>query len=407
MSPSALIQVPLHTVADVIDPHPSHRAPGRVNQGIPFIGIGDLSKNTHTSFPNARMVSRSIFDEHAARYDLQEGLLGLGRVASVGLVVDLPIPDLDSPYVVSPTLAIIKAKSIDKAYLKFQLMSPQVQLQLDALKQGSGRESVGVQKLRNVLIHLPPLDEQRRIVETLDDHLSRLDNALAEVGASLLKFETLERSARALHFSTSDESGGIKQSRIADVTEKAKSIDPKNLGLDTFRYVDIGSISPDSETPQVLEWTPADAAPSRARQQIKSGDVVFSTVRPYQKKIAIVKKDLDGHIASTGFCVLRPIPSVLDTRYLYHYLKSDALMDQVLPLQRGASYPAVGDSDVKNSNIPLPELATQRAIADALDSVVGRVKSLKSQLQDISKTAETMRRSILHSAFSGTLSEEK
>lgn len=262
-------------------------------------------------------------------------------------------------------------------------------------------------ELRKAGFWKPTLDVQRAIVETIDDHLSRLDKALAEVTSALQKFETLERAAMAVHFSPSPDGELQRVVTIAEVTGKAKSLDPKTLGKESFKYVDIGSISPDSETPNVSAWTPISAAPSRARQHIHMGDVVFSTVRPYQKKIAIVDQDLDGHIASTGFCVLRPTPGVLDTRYLFHYLKSDALMDQVLPLQRGASYPAVGDSDVKNSTIPLPDLAAQVAIAEELDQVVGTVKMMKSQLQDISRTANAMRRSVLHSAFSGKLLEEK
>jgi type I restriction enzyme S subunit len=305
-------------------------------------------------------------------------------------------------------LRIVANEKVLPKYLFWAFRSDSVRNQIwDNTRHAVNQASINIRNLSNVVIPVPPLDEQRRIVETLDDHLSRLDKALAEVTSALQKFETLERSAMAAHFSTSAESALVTLAKIADVTEKAKSIDPKSLGSEAFKYVDIGSISPDSETPNVSEWTSTSTAPSRARQHIKLGDVVFSTVRPYQKKIAIVKEELDGHIASTGFCVLRPIPGVLDTRYLFHYLKSDLLMDQVLPLQRGASYPAVGDSDVKNSTIPLPDLATQIAIAEELDSVVGIVKSLKSQLHDVAKAGDTMRRTILHSAFSGKLLEEK
>lgn len=319
------------------------------------------------------------------------------------------VPKLETPSITAVDVAILRVKpeDVDPRWLMWWLNSPQTRATIAALASGTTRQRITRKNLEALDLFLPPLDEQRRIVETLDEHLARLDKALVEVRSALLKFETLERSAMAMHFTTSESSEIVNLTKISDVTEKAKSIDPKTLGSDSFRYVDIGSISPDSEAPNVLEWTPSAAAPSRARQHIKLGDVVFSTVRPYQKKIAIVKEDLDGHIASTGFCVLRPLPGVLDTRYLYHYLKSDALMDQVLPLQRGASYPAVGDSDVKNATIPVPDLDTQKAIAEQLDSVVGIVKSLKSQLQDISVTAVTMRISILHSAFSGTLQEEK
>jgi type I restriction enzyme S subunit len=83
------------------------------------------------------------------------------------------------------------------------------------------------------------------------------------------------------------------------------------------------------------------------------------------------------------------------------------LLDQVLPLQRGASYPAVGDSDVKQATIPLPDLDTQRGIAATLDSVVGTIKSQKGQLQSIIEVTQTLRRSLLHKAFTGELLEGK
>jgi len=34
----------LGDVAHIIDPHPSHRAPEAVSDGIPFAGIGDVSE---------------------------------------------------------------------------------------------------------------------------------------------------------------------------------------------------------------------------------------------------------------------------------------------------------------------------------------------------------------------------
>lgn len=323
----------------------------------------------------------------------------LGAPLGVSAIVgdDLPLG------VIVADLVRIRPGKVNTKFLCYQLNSPRISKLINDSQKGTTRPRVNIQIVRNLPIAVPPIEEQNRIVETLDDHLSRLDKALTEVTSAFLKFETLERSAMALHFSTTE--GFVNLTKILDATEKAKSIDPKILAGDSFMYVDISSISPDSETPNVTDWTSSASAPSRARQHIKSGDVVFSTVRPYQKKIAIVNEVLDGHIASTGFCVLRPVTGVLDTRYLYHYLKSDALMDQVLPLQRGASYPAVGDSDIKNATIPLPNLDVQRAIAEELDSVVGTVKTLKSQLQDVVLLADIMRRSILHAAFSGKLIE--
>lgn len=82
-------------------------------------------------------------------------------------------------------------------------------------------------------------------------------------------------------------------------------------------YVDISSIDSKSnriESPKRMKL--ADA-PSRARQKIRSGDVLFSTVRPYLRNIASVAQRFDGEIASTGFAVLRGAEGI-DPGYLFY-----------------------------------------------------------------------------------------
>ena len=159
------LKTSLGDVADVIDPHPSHRAPAVDDDGIPFIGIGDLRNSGDIDFAKARRVSKKILEEHKARYDRSDFLIGLGRVASIGMVVRLP--DERTDYVVSPTLAVIKAKDMLGQFLFHLLEGPQSQEQFQRFKKGSTRESVGMQILRKIEVHIPPLPEQKRIVEII------------------------------------------------------------------------------------------------------------------------------------------------------------------------------------------------------------------------------------------------
>jgi type I restriction enzyme S subunit len=159
------VRTSLGDVADVIDPHPSHRAPVVDDGGIPFIGIGDLRKTGDIDFAKARRVSKKILEEHKARYDRSDFLIGLGRVASIGMVVRLP--DERTDYVVSPTLAVIKAKDMLGQFLFHLLEGPHSQEQFQRFKKGSTRESVGMQILRKIEVHVPPLTEQKRIVEII------------------------------------------------------------------------------------------------------------------------------------------------------------------------------------------------------------------------------------------------
>lgn len=146
-----------------------------------------------------------------------------------------------------------------------------------------------------------------------------------------------------------------------------ETLSPSESGKDTFVYVDIGSVDRESKKIVGASRIPTAEAPSRARQLLREGDVIVSTVRPNLNAVALVTSDLDGSIGSTGFTVLRPNPQRLDSRYLYFWLTSQGFVDDMVKKATGASYPAVSDRIVLDSFMPVPRLSEQRRIAAILD----------------------------------------
>lgn len=164
---------------------------------------------------------------------------------------------------------------------------------------------------------------------------------------------------------------------LSDVCLPVTKADPVSTGREQVRYVDIGSVDGARHRLPEIPWVHSESAPSRCRQIIAGGDTVFSTVRPYLEKIAFIDGSLDGEFASTGFCVLRPGPQLLP-RYLFHFSVSQQMLDQVLLHQRGVSYPAVLDKDVKAATIPLPPVDEQRRIVEILEDHLSRLDAAES-----------------------------
>lgn len=146
-----------------------------------------------------------------------------------------------------------------------------------------------------------------------------------------------------------------------------KTVDPSRRSGPTFRYIDISSIDRDQKCISSTTEIVTDQAPSRARQLVQRDDVLVSTVRPNLNAVALVPEDLDGEIASTGFCVLRANPDALNARYLFYFVRTDSFVASLLQHVRGANYPAVTDSIVKAVLIPLPPPSEQRRIVELLD----------------------------------------
>jgi type I restriction enzyme, S subunit len=166
---------------------------------------------------------------------------------------------------------------------------------------------------------------------------------------------------------------------IRDITLKTKQRDPSRSPKQKFRYIDVSSVDNSCFRIKNVTTVTGAEAPSRARKQIQARDVIFATVRPTLQRIALVPPELDGEIASTGYCVLRCDAAKARPEFLFYSLMTDEFRDTMRDLERGASYPAVRDSDVLNTRIPLPALPEQRNIA-AILSLVQRATEQQDRL---------------------------
>ena len=153
----------------------------------------------------------------------------------------------------------------------------------------------------------------------------------------------------------------IEMRRCSDViTEKRNpTLKPDEL----FQYIDISSIDVVTGiiiNPQELL---GEEAPSRARKVVHEGDIIISTCRPTRGAVAIVPKELNNQICSTGFCVIRAKKGV-SNKYLHFILRSAVVKEQFRKFSTGSSYPAILDEDVRKTVIPLPKGPIQEQIAD-------------------------------------------
>ena len=142
--------------------------------------------------------------------------------------------------------------------------------------------------------------------------------------------------------------------KIEDLVDKSiASVKKSYQREDEIEYIDISSI--DNATNTVMETTryKVSGAPSRAQQCVRNGDILVSTVRPINRNIAVITKDLDNLVASTGFCVLRPKEGYRE--YLLSIVKSDVYTERMCDKASGGLYPAVNNSDVFSYEIHIPE----------------------------------------------------
>ena len=323
------------------------------------------------------------------------------------------VPSELDGHICSTAFCVLRAKSeIDACYLFFVVSHEPFVQRVAEHQRGSSYPAVTDQDVLREVIPLPPLAEQRaiahvlRTVQRAKEATEGVIAALKELKKSLMQhlftygpIPVTEREQVELHES---EIGPLPSHwrvvRLGEVVEKTKQIDPRKKPEWFFKYVDVSSV--DNELLRITSYQnfAGKEAPSRARKQIDAGDVLFATVRPYLKRIAIVPTELDGHICSTAFCVLRA-KNEIDACYLFFAVAHEPFVQRVAEHQRGSSYPAVTDQDVLREVIPLPPLDEQREIARILQAVDVKIAAEQARLAALEEVFKTL----LHQLMTGQI----
>lgn len=125
----------------------------------------------------------------------------------------------------------------------------------------------------------------------------------------------------------------------------------------SFDYIEIGSLGADGTA--VAAAVPMAAAPSRATQHVRAGDVITSTVRPIRRLSALIAPEQDGAVCSSGFVVLEPLS--ISGEVLLTYLRLP-LVCELMDLHTSATmYPAISEADLLA--LPIPAIASSAQVS--------------------------------------------
>lgn len=194
-------------------------------------------------------------------------------------------------------------------------------------------------------------------------------------------------------------------SRLGYVTNNHGQKEPQ----EDFCYIDVGTLDNINHCLAKKEnLVNKEEAPSRARKIVEQGDVLYSTVRPYLHNICIINKDFSGMpVASTAFCVMAVEEKVLINKYLFYWLLSPEFdkFSNGNP-SKGTLYPAIGEKDLLNGVIPIPDIEEQKLIVEKLDSAFEHLDKLNRLQTQYSSDLEVLKSKIIDAGIQGKLTEQ-
>jgi len=155
-----------------------------------------------------------------------------------------------------------------------------------------------------------------------------------------------------------------------------------------FRYVELANINSSIGIIDGFSEVSGEEAPSRAKRILKDGDVIVSSVEGSLKKVALVHKEQDGYLASTGFFQFRSkeiLPEVMLV-----LAKSLVLQMQLEKQTSGTILMAVPKEAIKNIVIPILPEPTQQKIASSVCQSHQARKRAKELLEEAKQKVEKM-----------------
>ena len=247
-------------------------------------------------------------------------------------------------------------------------------------------------------IVLPPLDEQRRIADFLDDQVTRIDRAvqLRRQQTELVRQRLVGRIEEETRH-PGDPRVRLK-SQVREVDERIGcEVDPGEL-LSVSIHLGVVPRS------QVTDDLPR--AESLANYKVvKEGDIVLNRMRAFQGAVGVAHR---SGIVSPDYAVLRA-GSSCDSGYLHHLFRAPWFVGEMTSRLRGIGSveqgnvrtPRVNVEDLLMTMVPLPGLATQRRRRWDLDRESGQTERCIDNLEKAGSLLAERKRSLITAAVTG------
>jgi type I restriction enzyme S subunit len=267
---------------------------------------------------------------------------------------------------------------------------------LEEIASGVTIKHLTQEKLRNLEIAIPPLDQQHEIVERIESALAKIEGTREWLARVLRGLQWLSESASSDEFARFDLEQKIS---LGDIAEIVSGATPKTADPTLW----------DGEIPWL---TPADLSGYREKyiaqgkrsitrkgfdscstRMIPSGSVLFSSRAP----IGYAAINSQPVCTNQGFKSLIPGEGV-DSSWLYHFVKYST--NEIRSMASGTTFLEISAKKLSSLPVFLPSLDEQIASAGRIESILASTEEIRTRVFESLRLLETLKRSVLHTVFS-------
>ena len=375
-----------------------------VEEGLPYL-LARHVRDGRLSFDGQTFVS-AAFNERNTKSKLKADdvlLVQSGHIGHSAVVgPDHEGHNCHAMIVLSPTLGLLTGE-----FLSYFFNSPEMRQSFGAMRSGSTVPHLTCAAVREILVPLPTIAEQQRIVTILNEAFEGIATAKANAEKNLQsarelyedQLDSLFSSAsarwpeRALDQVATIINGFAFKSTDFQTTPGVRSIKITNVGVREF-VEDPGN------------HLPASFAQKHAGVAVAGGSIVLALTRTIIAgglKVAVVPADFHGALLNQRVAAIQPRAAELESSFLFFHLSTRRVMDYVKSRVNTLMQPNLSIADLRRLPLPMPPISEQRELVATLTRLDEESLRLESVYLRMLAALDELKKSLLHQAFSGAI----
>jgi type I restriction enzyme S subunit len=292
--------------------------------------------------------------------------------------------------------SVIPTDAVEGHYLMYSLCSPHSQLQMQALSSATTVAILNKARFSSLPIPVAPIEEQRRIVDAIEEHFSRIDAAekslrYARKSTHVLRRLMLERSIGPLQ----------PTRRLAEVATTQSGGTPSRGNPAYFGgdipWIKSGELG-DGEVSATAEAITPLALKESSAKLIKRGTLLMAMYGATIGKLGVV--GMESAATNQAVCAITPNDPA-STDYLWQVLlwKRPELVAQ----GKGGAQPNISQGLIRDLLIPYPPIADQERVVAQVQAANVVADRVNDSVDKALSRIPIVRQTLLLQAFSGKL----
>lgn len=384
----------------------THFTPKYSKSGYPFLSSSNIVSGI-INWNNIKYITNELHQELSSRISPIQGDILLSKNGTIGSAA---IVDCNTVFDIYVSLALIRIADtrILPEYIKYALETTAVQCYFQKNIKGIGVPNLHLEKIKNTLIPIAPLKQQKQIcrflkdsqevVSTFEANYQQLEQLIektkyrlldaAVTGTDFLKFDSKNRKNYPdMYFFDFKFPFTVpehwKFQKLGEVCHISRGRSPRPIkdyftnSSEGVNWIKISDANPEEKYIYTARQKIKPEGVPKSHY-VKAGDLLLSNSmsfgQPYILKI-------DGCVHD-GWLILHPNHIDLEQEYLYYLLRSKKMFSVFNRLASGSTVKNLNVDLIRSVVIPIPPLKEQLYIISNVQKYMDKIRQIEKNMKE-------------------------